>query len=74
MKNVSLANITVRTSEYQFSHGKLPRGQGSWAFWMGRDTSDINKALWFNGTYAEAVKQAKLAAQAQGCTTITVGS
>ena len=74
MKKISLAAITVRTSEYQSSHGKMPRGQGSWAFWMGRDTSDIDKAHWFNGTYAEAVKQAKRMAQELGYTSITVGS
>jgi len=76
MTKVSLSAITVRTSEYQFAHGKLPRGRGSgrWAFWMGRDTSDIDKALWFPGTYAEAVKQAKRMAQELGYMTVTVGS
>ena len=24
--------ITVETSEYEFSHGKRPRGRGTWAF------------------------------------------
>ena len=67
--------IEVRTSEYERSHGKKPRGYGFWAIWMGRDTSDIDKAHWFQGmTYGEAVKQAKAKARELGYHCITIGS
>ena len=66
--------IEVRTNEYRGSHGKEPRGFGNWAFWMGRDTSDINKAHFFNGNYGDALKQAKAKARELGVGTITVGA
>jgi len=65
--------IEVKTGEYEFSHGKKPRGKGSWAFYMGKKT-DTFDAHFFYGTYAEAVKQAKAKARELGVETITVGS
>ena len=66
--------ITVRTNDYINSHLKSPRGYGHWAFWMGTDTSDINKAVFFTGTYTDALKKAKAKAKEVGATTITVGA
>ena len=41
------------TTQYQFSHGRKPRGQGQWAF-------SINGAvLWKNGLLSEAKKSVK---------------
>ena len=74
MKKLSLAAIMVSTREYEGSHGRKPRGFGHWAFWMGRDTSDIDKAMWFSGMYTDAVRQAKQKAQELGVSVITVGS
>jgi hypothetical protein len=65
--------IEVKTSEYEFSHGKKPRGFGSWAFYMGSE-QDTLKAHWFHGTYAEAKKQAQAKAQELGVGFIRVGS
>ena len=38
--------MTVRfdTSEFEFSHGRAPRGRGSWAFSLVRDP-DVTKSL-----------------------------
>ena len=66
--------VTVYTMEFERAHGKKPRGFGHWAFWMGRDTSDINEAHWFTGLYSEAAKQAKAKARELGHTVVTVGS
>jgi len=66
--------VTVNTREYVNNHGKMPRGFGSWAFWIGDDTSDIKKALWFYCSYREAKKEAVAMAKKFGYTTITVGS
>jgi hypothetical protein len=66
-------NIEVRTSEYEFSHGKKPKGSGHWAFYMGSER-DTLKAHWFVGKYSEAKKQALAKAQELGVESITVGS
>ena len=53
--------IRVSTTEYEFSHGRKPRGRGSWAFDLG---AIFPKAtLWFCGTYTEALKSATRAAK-----------
>jgi hypothetical protein len=65
--------ITVSTSKYQFSHGKQPRGRGSWAFFFDGHTA-IDDALWHNGTYGEAIKMARAYAVSKGYTLIEVGT
>ena len=67
-------SIEVSTSDYQFAHGKKPKGTGHWAFFMGRDTGDISKAHWFDGKYGEAKRQAQAKARELGIGIITVGS
>lgn len=50
--------IEVETSGYEFAHGKKPRGRGGWAFAVdGND--DLDALLWTQGTYGEAVREAK---------------
>ena len=66
--------IRINTSEYERAHRRKPRGTGNWAFWMGDDTSDINKAHFIYGTYSKACKQANAIAKEVGAYTITVGS
>lgn len=44
--------MEVRTSQFEFSHGKAPRGEGNWAFLIGRETK------WFYGNYGDAKKEA----------------
>lgn len=65
--------VHVNTNEYQFSHGKQPRGHGSWAFFFVR-TDDVNQAFWFYGTYADARKAAADEAKRRGFDEVFVGS
>jgi hypothetical protein len=64
MIKVSLAAITVSTREYEFSHGRKPRGYGHWAFWMGRRSTH---------NIANAARQATRKAQELRHTAVTVG-
>jgi len=66
--------VEVKTSEYEFSHGKKPKGTGSWAFFIDGDIGDVLRAHWFNGKYSEARKQAVAKARELGIGIITVGS
>lgn len=52
----------VSTDPYEESHGKPPRGRGSWAFcpaWAEHRGDYIDFTRFFNGTYAEARKEAQ---------------
>lgn len=44
------------TTEYEFAHGRAPKGRGSWAFFPeGSDTSDVSNAVFAPaGTFTEA--------------------
>ena len=65
--------VHVNTNDFEFSHGKQPRGYGSWAFFFNR-RADVNTAFWFNGTYAEARKAATEEAKRRGFDEVFVGS
>lgn len=61
--------MTVRTNEYEWSHGKKPRGYGWWYFY--------NKNGWnysATGMYGECKKQAMADAKANGIGSIIVSS
>ena len=61
--------IQVDTRSYQASHGKTPRGRGGWIFAF---DPDEEKTKNFNGTYQEALKQAKAEAKKMGSDYIKV--
>lgn len=62
----SLRSITVETSGYEFTHGRKPRGFGTWAFGPER-TTDIDKVFWSSpSTYAQAANEARRWAAEQG--------
>ena len=61
--------VTVSTRDYEFSHGRTPKGQGNWVFIFPNNTID-----WFRGTYTEARKAAIARAKSQGFTSIDVGA
>ena len=61
--------VQVSTTEYQFSHGKRPRGEGSWAFFF----TDAH-VFWFTGKYADAKRAAVAEAKQRGVQTIKVGA
>jgi hypothetical protein len=60
---------TFSTSEFQFSHGKQPRGEGYWAFFFDRDS----EPQFWSGSYAEAKRQATAYAKANGKSFVRVG-
>jgi hypothetical protein len=71
--------MTVKTEQYQFSHGMKPVGWGNWDFLIGSKlepgrilfAADEDWFL-FNGNYSEAKKAAIAEAKRQGETCITV--
>jgi len=64
----------IDTTEYEFSHGKLPRGTGSWAFMFGRNGAWTTEFTPHQMTYTAACKWARQQAKALGCDQISVGS
>ena len=65
--------ITFSTREYEFAHGREPRGRGIWGFTFG----DANEPPWLTPramTYTEARKWARDFARANGRTSVSVCS
>lgn len=60
-------SVEVDTTEYEFSHGKKPRGRGGWGF-------EVNGAVvWAPcSTYGDAVKWARAQASAVGARVVKV--
>ncbi len=50
--------ITIFTDQFERSHGKAPRGNGTWAFAADKHEGDFDKMLWFTGKWSEARKRA----------------
>lgn len=71
MRN-SARKIPVSTTEYQSSHGKLPRGYGYWAFFP-TGTRKGEDAIWQHGSFGAAKKQAQIVADAAGIKSLKVG-
>lgn len=61
--------VTVSTTEFEFSHGKAPRGYGCWAFFF--DHGD--EPQFFTGNYSAAKKAAVAYAVAKKHTVVRVG-
>lgn len=60
--------IEIRTTRYEFSHGKAPRGKGSWAF-IQEASHGHEEHLWFapsNLTYREACAVIRKRVKASG--------
>ena len=66
--------VYFNTTEYEFSHGKSPRGRGGWAFSFVRRPDVMTEVFWVNGTYAEAKKVARDKAKAEGSDEVFVCS
>lgn len=47
--------MQVRTTKFQFSHGKQPRGWGMWGFFF---DGNEDEHFWFTGSFAEAKRRA----------------
>lgn len=63
--------IEINTSEYEFSHGKKPRGTGQWGFFFDQDR-DVSQCFWANGSFADAKRMAIAWAVTKGHTVIRV--
>jgi hypothetical protein len=61
----------VDTTEYEFAHGKKPRGYGRWAFLMACNKMDV---VFYTGKYRDCLKKAKAKAKASGYAGIAVGA
>ncbi len=63
------SQVQVETFDYERSHGKAPRGEGSWAFCMVHPNRGdyLDHLLWERGSYGAAKKAAKAKAAALGC-------
>jgi hypothetical protein len=63
--------ITVETSEYEFSHGKRPCGQGTWAFTFDRRSYVSIDEVWWTPfvTWSDARRRAVTEARRRGATT-----
>ena len=64
--------VKIDTSKYESSHQRKPIGRGGWIFAFGKNPEDQTTWRNFNGTYTEAKKLAKEAAQKAGVSTIYV--
>jgi hypothetical protein len=62
--------VEVRTTDYEFAHGKKPRGYGCWAFFF----DAVTEPFWHTGKYAEAKKMAVAYAVTKGYRVVRVGS
>ena len=75
----STPRFDVRTTQYQFSHGKAPRGYGRWIFdiTIRRASGVTTDRFARTGTYASSVGQCKKALRQRDgilSATIEVGS
>lgn len=66
--------MTIDTTEYEFSHGKKPRGTGSWAFMFRRNGAWTTEFAPGQLTYSAAKAWAKQNGKRLGADSIAVGS
>jgi hypothetical protein len=73
---VRASDVDVSTVDFRFSHGREPRGFGSWAFYYGFGRGDtLQEPTFFNqATYASARRAAVKDAASRGFTFVEVGS
>lgn len=64
--------VEVKTTHYEFAHGRKPRGTGLWMFHGYNDRS--GRTFEFNGTYSEAKKEAVKWARSRDCHMVEVCS
>ncbi len=57
--------VEFNTNVFEASHGRAPRGRGSWAFAETRHAEGA-AIIWASGTYAEAKRQAIAKVKAMG--------
>lgn len=65
--------MRVQTTNFEFAHGRKPRGFASWGFGPEK-FSDFEDIVFITGNFAEAKKQAQEAARQRGWKEIHVQS
>ena len=65
---IAAGSVRVVTEQYEFSHGKAPRGRGHWMFFFD------GGVLSSYGTFTEAKKEARKIAAKRGICQIEVGA
>jgi hypothetical protein len=71
--------MTINTSNYEFTHGRKPRGKGYWAFRFQKDMADgtADESVVFapgDMKYAEAKRWAIQVAKANGVSRVAVAT
>jgi len=61
-----MARLTVETSEFEFAHGKLPRGEGCWIFRFATTTGPVQEFAKVDGNSNLSWAVAKKWAQVRG--------
>lgn len=56
---------TISTSNYEFTYGRKPRGDGYWAFFF-RLRSGKRLTVWFSGLYRDCARMAEREASRRG--------
>jgi hypothetical protein len=69
--SVPRSHVQVSTAQYEFAHGRKPRGTGDWAFFFDGDRAPF----WVVGvSFTEARKHAVTVAAERGVSRVEVGS
>lgn len=63
-------DVVVSTSEFEFSHGKAPKGFGNWFFHFG----SFESGFWVRDTFSKAKSKARTVAAQRGQRVVNVGS
>ena len=61
--------IEFTTREYEFTHGRQPRGYGQWAFFFDGES----EPQWYTGRFSDAKKSARAYAASKGHRQVKVG-
>ena len=63
---MSTSSVRFDTTEFQFSHGKLPRGLGLWAFQL-HSRAGFSEPFFVHGQFGAAKKEAADKARKAHC-------
>jgi hypothetical protein len=74
LRYIAAPTPSIFTTDYQMSYGRMPRGRGSWAFFLG--SRDDMATVFFTPSmiYADAKRLALLEGKRRGVTFIHVGT
>ncbi len=67
-------HVSVSTKNFEFAHGRKPRGRGCWIFDLLDDQGNTVASVTHTGTYGDAKKVAVARAKFAGSTDVELGS